>query len=93
MSRRKNREPRASLEPRLMRHAAPARDLISLTPRSALVASALSTASVLGASGFGLGMGAAAASVAAVFAAVGGKVHGRTVGEWITLRGNKNVLP
>lgn len=93
MSRRKNRESRASLEPRLVRHAAPARGLISLTPRSALVASALSTASVLGASGFGLGAGAATASVAAVFAAVGGKVHGRTVGEWITLRGNKNVLP
>ncbi|CPW66890.1 type VII secretion protein EccE [Mycobacteroides abscessus] len=93
MSRRKNRDSGTTAQLRSVRQAAPTHDLISLTPRSALVASAVSTAAVLGTAGIGLGAGAAAACVASVFAAIGGKVRGRTAGEWIALHTAKGALP
>lgn len=90
---KKKRDTGSSSGERAVRHAVPTRDLMALNPRTALVASALSTGAVLGTAGFGLGIGAAAASVGAVFAAIGGKMHGRTIGEWIELRTTKGTLP
>lgn len=92
MSRKKRDAGTPSVE-QSVRHAVPTRDLMALNPRSALIASALSTAAVLGTAGLGLGVGAAAASVGAVFATIGGKVRGRTLGEWVGLRTAKGQLP
>ncbi len=91
MARNRVRESKASRAERSGRVAVPARELVALNPRSALVASALGTAAVLGTSSLGPTVGAAAAG--AVFAAIGGKVRGRTLGQWIALRQGKNKLP
>lgn len=66
------------------RTAEPARELLTLTPRTGLLASAASTAAVLGTANLHPGVGAAAA--AAIVAAVGGKVRGRTLSQWMALR-------
>lgn len=69
---------------RAARIAEPTRELLTLTPRTGLLASAASTAAVLGTANLHPGIGAAAA--AAIVAAVGGKVRGRTLGQWMALR-------
>lgn len=80
-----------SVPQRTTRTAEPARELLTLTPRTGLMASAASTAAVLGTAGMHPGIGAAAA--AAIVAAIGGKVRGRTVGQWTAMRLSQRRLP
>lgn len=80
-----------SVHPRTTRTAEPARELLTLTPRTGLLASAASTAAVLGTAGMHPGIGAAAA--AAIVAAIGGKVRGRTLSQWAAMRMSQRRLP
>lgn len=73
------------------RTAAPARELMVLTPRTGLLASALSTATVLGTADMHPGVGIAGAAV--LTAAIGGKIGGRTAGQWMSLRRTRRRTP
>lgn len=98
MALRRNRssaeQPETPPAKRSARTAEPSRELIALTPRTGLLASAASTGAFLGTAG-GLGLHAAAGAAAAtgVVTAIGGKVRGRTLGQWIALRLAQRDIP
>lgn len=77
------------------RTAMPAREFLRFTPRTAVAASALSTAAVLGTIAVNPTVNPAmtAGSAAAIALVIGGKIGGRTLGQWLSIRRGRKVLP
>ncbi|BBX87899.1 type VII secretion protein EccE [Mycolicibacterium aubagnense] len=95
MARRKRDEAAATAgsEASAPRTASPGRELVSLDPRTSMAASMLATSVAFGGAGLGLPPAAWAGSAAAVVAAFGARVGGRTLGQWVSLRRGANTLP
>ena len=82
--------------------AVPSREVARFTPRTGLAASVLGTGLVLAGAGAAPAIlsttatvptALGAGSAALVAGLIGGKIRGRTLGQWISLRRNKSVLP
>lgn len=93
MSRSTTKKTTKPLPPPEQRPAAPVREWLALSPRSSSVASALATAAALGSAAGGLPPAVTAAAATAVVGAVGARVKGRTLAEWVSLRRGMRARP
>ena len=93
MARRKKAAGPKKVPAAVHRSATPRRSVMALTPRSGALASMLATGATLGTAAGGLAPAVSAAAAATVVGAIGAKIQGRTLGEWIALRRGVSDLP